>query len=110
MLLHSRFVLLLVGSITCLCTLSSVKYLAALVGQGSSSAASDNGEEAWRSIIGRAETNIGSHLPAFVSHEAGAPRSSSSLSSDNGTCTPLPHTEYAVVVWQAMKHACQGVP
>lgn len=89
MLLHSRFVLLLVGSVTCLCTLSSVKYLAAIVGQGSASVSSTRRED-WRSIIGRAESNIGTHLPAFVSHDAAGV---AEHSIDNGTCTPMPHTE-----------------
>ena len=88
LLLHSRVVLLLVGSITCLCTLSSVKYLAAIVIKGSALGTSHEEKEAWRSIIGRAETNIGSHLPAFVSHDARGAAAES-----NATCTPLPHTE-----------------
>ena len=107
MLLHGKFVLLLVGSVTCLCTLSSVKYLSTIIA-AHQSVARDSAD--WRSIIDRAETNIGSHLPQFLRDDAagagGHALPASALpapsrdqqatpirSVADGDCQLLPHTE-----------------
>ena len=114
MLLHGKFVLLLVGSVTCLCTLSSVKYLSTIIAAQQSSAREPAD---WRSIIDRAETNIGSHLPQFLRDDGGGdalpavlpsggeaamlppnrdqqqPTPIRSSSMADSACEALPHTE-----------------
>ena len=69
----SRFLLLVVGSVTCLCTLTSVKYLSTVIHAQHASAAGQDQREAgkeWQAFIGRAEANIGSHLPQFMHLDA----------------------------------------
>ena len=69
----SRFLLLVVGSVTCLCTLTSVKYLSSLIHAQHASAHGQGQRDAgreWQAFIGRAEANIGSHLPQFMHHDS----------------------------------------
>lgn len=77
MLQYSRLILLIVATLTFLCTFSSVRYLSKLIAaQHSASLRSQQDGEGdsqrdWLHFLDRAEANIGSHLPHFL-HEEGA--------------------------------------
>ncbi|EIE23811.1 hypothetical protein COCSUDRAFT_47447 [Coccomyxa subellipsoidea C-169] len=123
MLQHGRFILLLIGVITFVLTLSSINLLSKSIAAqhyASLGAQSEEGQTDWLRFLDRAEANIGSHLPQFLHHESqrnviteetrkssGAesqPRSSraqmlqpplsNKKASDRKICKMLPNTDY----------------
>lgn len=73
MLQHGRVILLLIGCITFVFTISSVNYLSKSIAAkhyASLGAQSEEGQIEWLRFLDRAETNIGSHLPQFLHHSS----------------------------------------
>jgi streptomycin 6-kinase len=75
MLQHHRLILLVVVSLTFLCTFSSVRYLSRIIAAQHSASlrvtrdGSGDSQRAWLNFLDRAEANIGSHLPHFLHNE-----------------------------------------